>query len=273
MDTFEPQLAGQHGDITTAVARPDRYAVELKLDGIRALVTIKGNEVSAVSRNGLPRSLGLLRAKFQRLAEAVPMLKAGTVFDGELVAASWGETMHLLGKAGQREEGLTFVAFDLPVLAGASLRGETWEKRRAALELVMQAAEAPLTISALLTPAMTLPEEVWARGAEGLIIKDRTATYQPGNRTAWTKVKNTETTEAIVMGFEPGTLHGKVLLGQYKGGTLVQVAKCKRQRANDGKVGDVVEFSFIGRMPGTDAYRHPQWVRVRTDVDPASVTC
>lgn len=272
MDTFEPQLAGQHGDITTAVARPDRYAVEEKLDGVRALVTIEGIEVGATTRLGNSRSLGLLRVAFRHLAEAVPMLKAGTVIDGELVAGSWGETMHLLGKAGRNEKGLRFVAFDLPVLAGVDLRSQTWEYRRAALEMLLAAADPELVLSPLLAPTLTLAEEVWARGGEGLVIKDRTAKYLPGDRNAWTKVKNTKTTEAIVMGFEPGTLHGKVLLGQYKNGTLVQVAKCKRQRANDGKVGDVVEFSYIGRMPGTDAYRHPQWVKVRDDVDPASVT-
>jgi bifunctional non-homologous end joining protein LigD len=275
LPTFEAQLAGQHGDLAAACRNPGRFAVEEKFDGIRALIAIEGERVTVLNRygenKGRAANITSVESALRALIAAVPMLKAGTILDGELVAGTWNETMHLLGSAGKGSTGLRFVAFDLPFLAGTDLRSQPWEARRKALVALMSAAAEPLAVSAVLDATPTSAEAIWARGGEGLIIKDRQATYRPGDRKAWTKVKKVESTEAVVIGFEPGAAHGTILLGQYaKDGSLVRVASCKRQHAGDGKVGDVVEFTFIGRMGAS--YRHPQFLRVRTDKPAALCT-
>ena len=54
---------------------------ELKWDGIRALATISGDELTLRSRNGLD-----LTASYPELAELVPAVDGDGVLDGEIVA-------------------------------------------------------------------------------------------------------------------------------------------------------------------------------------------
>ena len=60
--------------------------------------------------------------------------------------------------------------------------------------------------------------EPWLRTAEGVVAKDVTAPYRPGQRTGMVKVKRVRTIDAVLVGYrpgkEPGTV-GSLILGLY----------------------------------------------------------
>jgi ATP-dependent DNA ligase len=86
-------------------------------------------------------------------------------------------------------ERLRFVGFDLPVLAGADLRGLSWAERRERLEILATAFEEPVELSPVVETCVDLARDM-AGTIEGLVIKDRTSTYRDGRRSGWFKVKD-----------------------------------------------------------------------------------
>lgn len=275
---FPAQNAAEDGNLGLAVSRPDLYAVEEKFDGYRGLIAIGPAGIVIRNRYGQDKGRAAnapaVIAAVQALVARQPALAAGTILDGELVASSWSETAHLLGSAGRTNAGLRFVIFDMPYAGGQDLRSAPWHVRRASLEQLAPSMSAPLEVATLLAPTPQLAADIWARGGEGVIIKDRTAPYIPGARSAWAKVKEYHTDEAVVLGFTGG--YGKyaggtgaVRLGQYKNGQLVEVTKVSgmddgvRTSFDDSWIGRVVEFAHNGRT--ADSYRNPRWLRVRED--------
>jgi ATP-dependent DNA ligase len=80
-----------------AIADPDRYACEPKVDGVRGLV-IYGPEDTIETRNRRGERRDWLRgdafeAGLRRLAAKLPSLWDGTVLDGELTAGRFEGTM------------------------------------------------------------------------------------------------------------------------------------------------------------------------------------
>ena len=69
----------------------------------------------------------------------MPLIRNGTVLDGELTAGSFHNTMAVLRGSWPWETSLRLVVFDLPVFAGVDLRFEPWADRRRRLELLAQA--------------------------------------------------------------------------------------------------------------------------------------
>jgi ATP-dependent DNA ligase len=106
-----------------------------------------------------------------------------------------------------------FVAFDLLALEDDVLLDEPYEQRRQRLEkLVDKSVE--------LTPCTRDPKkaEVWLHGAEGVVAKQLSAPYRPGERTGMVKIKRVRTIDCVVVGWRPGketgTL-GSLILGLY----------------------------------------------------------
>ena len=278
---FPAQNAAEGGDINLAIRRPDLYAVEEKFDGHRGLIAIGRGGIVIRNRYGQDKGRAAnavpVIAAVQALARVAPAILDGTILDGELVAASWAQTSHLLGSAGRSEGGLRFVVFDMPYAGGKDLRGAPWSVRRASLEQLAKSFQAPLELATLLRATPTLVKEIWARGGEGVIIKDVSAPYIPGARSAWSKVKEVLTADGVVLGFTGGFGKyaggtGAVRLGQYKNGQLVEVVKISgmddtlRASFDDSWVGRVVEFEHNGQT--ADSYRNPRWLKARPDKAP-----
>jgi bifunctional non-homologous end joining protein LigD len=279
-------LAGQHGDLAAALSNPGRFVIEEKFDGHRGLLRISDGTVAILNRHGQDegriRNAPALAAAAATWAKAKSSRWDGTILDGELLGESLGDTTHLLGSAGRRENRLRFVVFDAPFLEGVDQRNLPWSVRRKALEVAMAGAPAPFELSALLAPTPGVCRDIWARGGEGVVIKDRTKPYRSGDRTSWTKIKRVATADGVVLGFNEGRGEnagsvGSVRLGQYRGGKLVEV--CSVSGMNDAIrsalrrdliVGQsVVEFSFaVQDNKSTERYREPRWVRVRMDKEP-----
>ena len=124
-----PQLVANDGAkaLRQAIADPDRFACEPKVDGVRGLVIYQPEHVLEM-RNRRGEKRDWLRGDpfergLRRLAERLPNLWEGTVLDGELTAGRFEGTMSALLGSKRFRPSLRFVVFDVPMLLGADLRG------------------------------------------------------------------------------------------------------------------------------------------------------
>jgi bifunctional non-homologous end joining protein LigD len=191
-----PQLVANDGTraLRQAIADPDRFACEPKVDGVRGLVVYQpGGVLEMRNRRGEKRDWlcgDAFETGLGRLADRLPNLWEGTVLDGELTAGRFEGTMSALLGSKRFRPSLRFVVFDVPVLLGADLRNLPWQERRDRLELLAHAFEVPLELSPLVEPSVSLVEHMEDGRLEGIVLKDRTSTYRGGTRAGWSKVKD-----------------------------------------------------------------------------------
>lgn len=209
----------------------ERWAFEIKWDGVRAIAYCAPGHVRLQSRNvtditdSYPEIAGIDRALGSRRA----------VLDGELVAfddagrpsfEALQRRMHVASREQARRlarsRPVTYVIFDLLWLEGRSLMGLPYAERRAGLAEL-----------ALNGPSWQTPEHVLGQGREllqasleqrleGIVAKRLDSTYEPGRRSgAWLKIKTTSSQELVVGGWLPGrgrraSTFGALLLGVHE---------------------------------------------------------
>ncbi|MFL5686240.1 MAG: hypothetical protein ACJ77D_09330 [Chloroflexota bacterium] len=191
-----PQLVANDGAraLRLAIADPDRYACEPKVDGVRGLVVYHPDRVIEM-RNRRGEKRDWLRGDgfetgLRRLADRLPNLWEGTVLDGELTTGRFEGTMSALLGSTRFRPSLRFVVFDVPFLIGADLRPLPWQARRDRLELLARAFDVPIELSPLVDPSVSLVEQMTDGRLEGIVLKDRRSTYRDGTRVGWSKVKD-----------------------------------------------------------------------------------
>jgi bifunctional non-homologous end joining protein LigD len=198
------------------------WLFEVKWDGVRILADTTADRLRLLGRNG--RDAALAYPELDALAALPP----GTVVDGEVLLMRDGipsfpalaERMHVRdptrAAALARRSPVSYLVFDVPVLAGEDLTRRPLTERRAALETL------GLPEHVQLSPAYDDGALIWdatrAQGLEGVVAKRRTSTYQPGRRsTDWLKAVHHTTRTAVVAGWRPETTGsgrmGAVLLG------------------------------------------------------------
>lgn len=214
--------------LATPVPVPGRLPVgpgwrfEVKWDGVRILADTTGDRLRMLGRNG--RDAAPAYPELAGLADLPP----GTVLDGEVVAMRDGvpsfpalaERMHVRDAARAaalaRRVPVSYLVFDVPVLAGEDLTRRPFTERRAALEAL------PLPDHVQLSPVYEDGDLIWAatraQGLEGVVAKRATSTYQPGRRSGdWLKAVHHTTRTALIGGWRPETngsgRMGAVLLG------------------------------------------------------------
>jgi ATP-dependent DNA ligase len=224
MAALSPPVMPQLALSRAALPEGEDWSYEPKWDGFRAIAFVDGDESFLQSRNGKPLSRYFPELEFQ---------PGEYVLDGELV---------ILGKGGKQEFDLLqqrihpaesriqklaaempvrFVAFDLLAADGEVLLDEPFERRRARLE---QLVREPLDITPWTTERAQA--EPWLQGAEGVIAKQLSAPYRPGERTGMVKVKRVRTIDAVIVGWRPGKEEGtlgSLILGLYDEGGELQV--------------------------------------------------
>jgi ATP-dependent DNA ligase len=213
----QPQLAKSARELPAG----DDWCYEPKWDGFRTIVFRDGDEVHLQSRNGKP-----MNRYFPDVVEQALALPAQRyVLDGEMVVTVDGvQEFNLLSQrihpAASRVERLAketpagLVAFDLLAEGDETLLELPYTQRRERLAaLVADPVE--------LTPSTDDPEAAgqWLAGTgEGVIAKQASATYKPGERVGMVKVKRVRTADAVVAAFrfgkEPETV-GSLILGMY----------------------------------------------------------
>jgi len=192
------------------------WALELKWDGVRAVVEVRGGGRRIRSRTGND-----ITGRYPELA-ALPAALGGldAVLDGEIVALDddgrpsfqrLQRRMHVQSTVAQRalaaELPVTYVLFDVLELGGRSTVDLPFRDRRALLEQLDLQGPAWRTPAIARGPGEAAALRAFAEdhGFEGVVAKRLDARYEPGRRSrAWTKLVFRLRQEFVVGGWTPG---------------------------------------------------------------------
>jgi ATP-dependent DNA ligase len=200
----------------------------LKYDGFRSVAFKSGGKVHLRSRNDNDFSL-----KYPSITQALSGLHNETVIEGEVVAldAEGRPSFTALQNYGSSAGPLLYYIFDLMVLAGKDVMGETLDARRALLEQkVLPTLAEPIRYSPELPGSIAeLVQSVKAQGLEGLVAKRRDSRYEAGQRSgAWRKMRVNQGQELVIGGY---TVGGKtfdaLVFGYYEGNRLIYAARTR----------------------------------------------
>jgi bifunctional non-homologous end joining protein LigD len=271
---------------------------DLKIDGIRALVTLTSPQrrespvVSMTSRNRLD-----LTGRYPELRSALEQVLTSSasaedvVLDAEIAVPgrdglpSWPLTHR---RTAQRYATPAVVAdvpavlyvFDVLRLGDADMRQRPWRERRAVLDAL--ASTWPDRITA--TPISREPAPLWQlvvdNRLEGVIAKNPESRYVTGRSRDWVKIKATQSLSCLVGGVEwaPDVANEPRSLQLYlvnPEGDLVPVGKASagvspalRPALRDGirHPPMIVEVEYTQVTPG-NVLRNPVVRAVRTDLD------
>ena len=249
----------------------DRWAYEIKWDGVRALAYAEGGRVRFEARSG--RDITPRYPELRELGRALAGREA--VLDGEVVAFDDGRPsfqklqsrMHLTSEQAVRRlsqsDPVSYIVFDLLWLDGHSLMELEYTERRARLlELGLQ-GDRWLTPAHHVGEGAAMLEASRAQGLEGIIAKRLDCPYTPGKRSpGWVKVKNVRTTDVVVGGWLPGEgrrskQFGALVVGYYEDGELKYAGRVGTgfDEAELNRLGELLaglareDSPFSGRQP------------------------
>jgi ATP-dependent DNA ligase len=272
---LKPELALSRKTLPTG----EGYVYEVKLDGFRCIAFVDGDELFLQSRNG--KALG-------RYFPELTFPLGRYVLDGEIVVRgedgredfdALGQRVHPAASRVERlavETPAVFIAFDLLAYEDNSWLQQPFAQRRAGLERLLAESwfdEAPVEL--MVSVDTTEQAERWLREAEGVIAKQRSAPYLPGERKGMVKVKRTRTIDAVVVGWRPGKEErtvGALMLGLYDGGELRVVGHCSGLTAKAKR--ELIDFLApyeTGERGSADpsrwsADRNLEWVALRPEL-------
>jgi bifunctional non-homologous end joining protein LigD len=213
----------------------DKWAYEIKWDGVRAIGYATGGRLRLASRNG--RDITPRYPELRDLGRALAGREA--VLDGEVVAFDddgrpsfqrLQRRMHLASEHAVRRlagsEPVAYILFDLLWLDGHALMQLPYEeRRRRLLELNLQGSRWQTPAHHVGDGAAML-EASRAQGLEGVVAKRLDSVYTPGRRSqAWVKVKNFRSVDVVIGGWIPGEGRrsgalGALMVGFYEDGDL-----------------------------------------------------
>jgi bifunctional non-homologous end joining protein LigD len=227
--TLKPQLA----TLVDQVPGDEGWVYELKYDGVRLLARCDGDDVRAISRNGLDWT--------QKIGPVVDALRAldlrGTWLDGELIVTDENgrsDFSLLQHRMEQRRIGdLQYCVFDILFHEGEDLRGLPLSERKARLDaaLARLPAKGALRLADQIhSDSSQLITRVCNQHLEGLVAKRIDSTYRGDRSPDWLKIKCHREQEFVVGGasFMPGRGTGtfsSLLVGVKSGKTLKYVGR------------------------------------------------
>jgi ATP-dependent DNA ligase len=266
----QPQLARSRPELPVG----EQWSYEPKYDGFRAIVFMDGEPRMIQSRGGKPLERYFPELKFP----------AGRyVIDGEIViddpagGQDFDALQNRIHPARSRINMLAeqtparYVAFDLLALEHESWMERPFAERRAQLEELCSGGIA-------CTPLTSDPTEAepWLRSGEGVVAKDRNATYRPGERTGMMKIKRVRTIDAVVAGWRPGKepdTVGSLILGLYDdAGKMHIVGHSSGLRAAEKRalVGKLAPYETGERGHGDpsrwQSERELEWISLRPEL-------
>jgi ATP-dependent DNA ligase len=262
-----------------ALPEGEDYVYEVKLDGFRCVAFVDDEELFLQSRNG--KTLG-------RYFPELTFPPGRYVLDGEIVVRdsdgredfdALGQRVHPAASRVQRlavETPAVYIAFDLLAQDEQSLLDRPFAERRAALErLLAEDSLRGAPIELMVSVNTPREAELWLREAEGVIAKERSAPYLPGERKGMVKVKRTRTIDAVVVGWRPGKEErtvGALILGLYDGEDLRVVGHCSGLTAKAKRqLVDSLAAYETGERGSADpsrwsAGRDLEWVALRPEL-------
>ena len=204
------------------------WLYEVKFDGYRALAVKSGGNVNLRSRNDNDFAI-----RYPQIAKALAAMPDETVIDGEIVAfdGDGKPSFGALQNYGSSSGSLIYYVFDVLILSGRDVMGETLESRRALLEnRVLPRLDDPIRYSPELEADLPdLIRSVKAQGLEGLVAKKRSSKYEPGLRSgAWQKMRTNQGQEFVIAGYTPSPKNFDALvIGYFEGGKLMYAARTR----------------------------------------------
>ena len=213
----------------------ERYLWEVKYDGARCLVSFQEGKVQLFGRTGSNYT-----AIFPEVAAALEINAQDAVIDGDILCLGEdGEPdFRKLQQRVHRSKALairlgcqaipaTYFAFDLLQLNGRDLTANgvklPLEQRKTLLERVVEVNQHTRVVEHVVGEGVEFFGDVMRRGLEGIMVKERTGLYYPGQRhRAWLKVKGVLEDSFHVLGYTWGEgwrdgYFGALLLGQREG--------------------------------------------------------
>ena len=206
----------------------ERWVYQLKVDGYRAIAFRRDGAVQLRSRNDHD-----FAARYGPVLEGLAGLPKDTVVDGELVAfdAEGRPSFGALQHAPSASTPIVFYVFDVLMLNGRDLRGETLEARRDRLErkVLPTLAEPARYLGNLDASLADLVASVKAHGFEGLVAKRRDSHYESGLRSgAWQKMRVNRGQEFVIGGYTiGGPTFDALVFGYYQDGKLIYAARTR----------------------------------------------
>jgi bifunctional non-homologous end joining protein LigD len=244
---------GEVGDLPRL--RERGYVFDLKVDGVRALVTCDHDRLTLVSRNDKQ-----FAARFPELIQPLERLRErSVVLDCEIAVPdrrglpSWPLTQRRTARqsgAGRVEPHLRarLYVFDLLRLDGTDTTARTFTERRGLLEELAEDWPDELVLTVCSDDPHALWDLVVEHRMEGVIAKRSTGGYRPGRSADWVKVKAVHTVTCLVGGVtwagaegtsEPRSLDLYLVDGH---GALVHVGNCS------AGVGAVMRRELVRRL-------------------------
>jgi DNA ligase D-like protein (predicted ligase) len=204
-----------------------RWEYQLKFDGYRAIAFKTDGILHLRSRNDND-----FMTRYPTIVQGLAKLPNETVIDGEVVALDEDgrPSFNALQNSDPRTP-VHYYIFDVMVLAGRDVTGETLDARRQLLEQkVVPTLNEPVRYTGALTASLRdLIHSVKAQGLEGLVAKRRASRYEPGQRSgAWQKMRINRGQEFVIGGYTVGTkTFDALIFGYYDGDRLLYAARTR----------------------------------------------
>lgn len=297
---FSPMLAAPVS--LDKLSKYDNYTMEVKLDGVRCLAVKEPNgRLTMWTRQG-----NEISDKLPYLRNQLKSIVGAFVLDGELgyvlrdennapYAIDFNKTMRVIGSspdvAWDKQMGdhptrrIKFTVFDILQKGNwPTWRDSQYNRRLSLVDLVESLArddtpDIEITYSWDTFEGSTY-ERILSLGGEGVMLKNPEAQYHMGKRRAntWYKVKGFDTIDCKIVNYDPGK-------GKYTGqvgalvvtdpqGNEIRVSGMNDQARHDmtqhfeNYNNKMIEVKYFGKVGiNQDGYRHPQFLRMRPDLD------
>jgi len=212
---------------TSKLPEGDGWSYEIKWDGYRAVAFKTGGKVHLRSRNDNDFAI-----RYPGIVKALSALPDDTVLDGEVVALdeSGRPSFNVLQNYGSAQAPMFFYVFDLMVLAGRDVRGETLSERRELLAKLMRKFKDPVRESSVLDASLSdIVASVKAQGLEGIVGKRIDRVYEAGQRSgAWQKMRLNQGQEFVIGGYTiGGRTFDALVFGYYEGTRLLYASRTR----------------------------------------------
>jgi len=203
-----PMLAG----VTKHLPSNDKYVYEVKWDGIRGIIHLLDDEIKIYSRSGRE-----ITKQFPELQDASFFGIESGVFDGEIVCldeegrplfSNVISRMHTQGEAAiqnvMKKYPVVCYLYDCLSYDGRVITREPLHRRQAWIKAALKKQEA-YRLSEAITDGKGLFEATKQMGLEGIMAKDKYATYAIGQRTDyWLKIKHRSQEVCYIAGYTAG---------------------------------------------------------------------
>ncbi|SDB33226.1 bifunctional non-homologous end joining protein LigD [Flavobacteriaceae bacterium MAR_2010_188] len=219
----KPMLA----ESATEIFADPNWIYEFKWDGYRMISQIKNGKVEMYSRNGINYN-----SKFAKVHQELSAIPHDVILDGEIVITD-GKGLPKFQKLQnydpQGTKGrLMYYVFDVLHLNGHDTIELPLLDRKSLLPEILEGLEHVVLCDHIEAMGIAFYERAVKLGMEGVIAKKSDSKYSPGFRSKdWLKIKEIDSTEALICGYTTGSgrgkLFGSLILGQYRNDDLVYI--------------------------------------------------